>query len=363
MMDDMKNKCCDPAFQHCDFSPNVIIERILKPYYNPDGSFSRRKYYQYPISCFKAIHQAEDIHSPTLDTIIQGIVDKVNGKQNKIAAGSQNTILTRGMDDGRVGELTKIDYTDEERMSKRHIPSEYALFNALANNNKSLTGTVKEEADRAKAEEAKLKTSIDDEHIRALDAETDISKKLEDKEASLLGMIDELDKKTLKSDALDKVGMVMTDFSVNAENIEDIHWAREKIDLITGTVDRREGNWNLKDDLDRSVESAVTKAMEDYTNSLPVPPAAVTQSIFNNTNGKLVANSEFAPGFGEVIGRLSTVKKDVVTGDNTNTTVTFKSTNISSIVNSTSPTEQEIELMLAYNNDLEIKEMFTEIYA
>lgn len=333
--------CCPPT----DCKVPVIVERILKPYFNPDGSPSNRKYYQYPITCLEAVHQTTDIFSPTLEDIIRRINERIDLRQKKLDAGSKDTILTRGRDDGDVGELTKTDYMDHVRRSKDHVPSEFAVFKAMDQNLSDFKLVVDKEATRAMAAEDKITEMVRDESNRAQSAENTLS-----------NGIDYLNKNAVMKKDLDD-GMLMRDFAIDTSDITNIRWKKERTNILTGCTDTVEGSWTtLDDDINKMIDSKFDEKEEK--------DPTVKQSIFSNTDGRVVANTEFVPGTGNLIGRLNVVKKlvDGIGEDITNV-VGFRSDVIVSEVNDIMSNEKELVLSLAYNTTEDIQEAFEQLYA
>ena len=335
-------KCC-PCPPECKIP--VIVERILKPYFNPDGSPSSRKYYQYPITCFEAIHQTTDIFSPTLEDVIRRLNENIAAKQKKIAGGSNNVILTRGRDDGEVGELNKVDYLDSSRRSKVHVPSEYAVFKALDQNLASFRVEVDKEANRAQAAEQSITDMVRDEANRAQGVEHDLQ-----------SAVETLNRDTIKKDDIDD-GMLLRDYSIDISDINNIRWKKSRTNIVTGQSEITEGSWtNLDDDISDIVDEKLIATEDSHP--------TVKQEIFDNTDGKTVANAEFVPGQGNLIGRFNVTRKNVNgVGDDSLEIVGFRSDVISAEVNDVMSNEKELVFSMSYNSMEDIRAAFTELYA
>lgn len=333
--------CCPPT----DCKPPVIIERILVPYFNPDGSPSNRKYYRYPITCLAAIHQTTDIFSPTLEDILRRINERIDVRQKKLAGGGKDVILTRGRDDGEVGELNKIDYMDFTRRSKVHVPSEYAVFKAMDQNLSDYKIIVDKETTRATAAEDKITDMIRDESNRAHGVENSLNNDIEQLNRDVV----------MKSDLGD--GLLLRDFVIDLSDIANIRWKKSRINIITGSTDTVEGSWtNFDDDIEKLIDNKLDNAEDDHP--------TVKQNIFDNTDGKVIANTEFIPGSGNLIGRLNITKKSVDgIGEDTVDIVGFRSDDIKAEVHDIMHNEKEITLSFVYNSMEDIREAFAALYA
>ena len=341
------NGCCPPPPppDNCCHHIPVIIEKILKPYFNPDGSFSQRKYYQYPVTCFKAVHETEIEHSPTLDETIRRIHEKIDRKQNALAAGDKNVILTRGKDDGLVGELVKVDYLDNARRSRVHVPSEYALFKTLDHQAEGVQIAIGQETARATAAEKDLLDVIRDETARAKNAEEGLST-----------YIQEVAEKKLDTTIAGEDGLVVKNFSITLEDPSDLRWQKTKLNLLTGNTETSSGSFNILDPIEKMVDEKI-KASEDASTK-------VDQSVFNNVDHNVVVRSDFVSGVGNAIGRLYTTYKDVTgsTQDQTKTVV-FKSDDVHVTATEISSNELELNICVIFAEESEVRAMLDRVYA
>lgn len=338
-MDEMMKKCpCPPPPPppDCCHIP-VIVERIIKPYFNPDGTPSHRKYYQYPITKLDAVYLSDDIHSPTLDMILDKIKADMRMRQPMLAAGDGNTILTRGKQDGEVGELFKCDYLDEKRRSKAIIPSEYGMYKAfdyMITESKIYTD---KETTRATAVENSIMEQLHDETTRATTREDELADSM----------------KTLGNSKVDNTiagenGLIIKNVGLDFTDLSSVKLSTRRINIRNGE----------KTNIEHSMD--ITPQLSAFIGSDPSVTSKLDKSTFDHTN--LVTRSEFIIGLGNSIGRFAAVTRDMDTGTDTTKYVSFKSDDINIIHNDVSNEEVEIVMSAKFATDDMVQSMLDRVF-
>lgn len=328
----------------CEQTP-VIVERIKKPILNPDGTFSRRYYYQYPITTFRAVHAGDSIHSPTLDDVLNKWKRILDSKQNKIENGDPNTILTRGIQDGVLGSLTKIDYVDNDRRSKTHVPSEHAMFKALDQQTVSYRGLVDKETVRATGAEDAITEELHHEVARAKDTEEQIENKIK-----------ELDENVVHSDIAGEFGTIIKEVKMNSDDLREIGVTVSRLSLMNGNTGTETTKFDLMSPVEEMVDEKISEMEKKSTK--------VDQSIFENVDNSVVVKTEFTPGNGNTIGRLSVTRKNVTgVGEDITKLVAFKSDDVTINVNEVSTNETEITMSMKTANTDELMDQIRALYA
>ena len=339
-MDEMMKKCpCPPPPPpppECCHIP-VIVERIIKPYFNPDGTPSHRKYYQYPITKLDAVYLSDDIHSPTLDVILEKIKSDMRQFQPILAAGDGNTILTRGKQDGEIGELFKCDYLDEKRRSKAIIPSEYGMYKAF---DYMIT-------------EAKVYT--DKETTRATAVEDSIVEHLHDEVARATTREDEI------ADSVKSLGDTKIDVSIGGENMlitKNVLLDLSSLSAVKLTTRRVNVKTGEKTNTDQILD--ITPQLSAFIAADPAVTGKLDASTFDHTS--LVTRSEFIIGVGNAIGRYAVTTRDMDTGTDTTKYVSFKSDDINITYNDVSNEEVEIVMSDKFATDDMVQSMLDRVF-
>ena len=327
----------------CDSVP-VVIERIMKPFKNPDGSYSARYYYQYPITTFRAVHMTESVHSPTLGDVLDRLSHTIERKQTIIANGNRDSILTRTAQDGVLGELIKTDYVDPKRRSKNHVPSEHGLFRALQLQEDSYKSLVDKETVRA--------TSV--ENILMEDLRSEVGRAKEEEE-KLNAALYNMDRDFVRDDILGESGTVVTELTVDAENLANIKFTKTKGSLKTGSTNES----CQQIDILTPIVEMIDQKVKDSSDAMNI----IDPEIFDNTDESLVVKTEFKPGEGYTIGRLTVARKNVKNGSDTEKIYTFKADDLEKKINEVSANETEMILFPKYADTAEFLEEVRAIFA
>lgn len=341
--------CCDPHDHHDVYGKArtpVQIERILVPYRNPDGTPSKGKYYQYPITCFEAIHLTKDIHSANLNEIIEKWEALIKDRQKEIGSGSENAILTRGKTDGQLRELTKIDYPEPKRMSKTHVPSEHCMFKAIALHREDIAEDIKKETMRAVATEDSLRDEIRSEAHRALSAE-----------AGLSDMIGAVEEGSVSKSIFGDGEYILQNLSHNFSDLSAVKWCKTMINVQTGSKDTKTGSFDML--------KQVTEKVDAHIKDSAVINGKVNASEFDSTDGTTVAKLDFTYGKGgSFIGAVSMIVKNIKgAAADIKKVLNFRSNTLRGTISDISSTERELNIEVIYASDDEVGAMLKKVYA
>jgi hypothetical protein len=324
----------------------VQMERILKTYPNPDGSPSRNKYYLYPITCFKAVHVSTDIHSATLEEIIDKWDHRIKDRQKAIASGSEDTILVRGKDDGDLRELYKVDYVDENRTSKRHIPSEFALYRALGDHREHIVDDFREEAAKIQRVVDRIHDNLHTEERRAQEAEHDLGNE-----------IHLLSEQVIKNSIVGNDGYLVQNMNVDLRDLSNVQWKKTVIYPSTGTKETKSGFVDLL--------TPIMDKVGEYIDESPIIQGKVDASVFESTNDSVIASQIFEAGTGgSFLAAVSTVIKNIKGAvADVKKVLSFHSETLQLKSTMVDSNETQIDIEVRYASDAEVAAMLNKVYA